>query len=117
MLLFAALLVSLYVGFTLSRPRRDGEMIPTFVWVILFCINVFIVSLLLPIWFIAPDMPKVGGIPITAIIMPVLGLVAGPLLAWLILRARREATALDRYSTRMDARRARVEKAKREGKL
>lgn len=117
MLLAIAVLVAIYVGFTMSRPKRPGEVIPTFVWVILFCVNVFIASLLLPVTILIPGMPEVNGVPITVYFMPVLGLIAGPVLSWLLLRARCEASETDPYLTRMDARKARVEKAKREGKL
>jgi len=117
MLAAVAFIVALYVGFTMSRPKRPGESIPTFVWVILFCANVFIASFLFPLSAFLPSQFEINGVPISMYILPVLGLIAGPVLSWVILNARREASELDPYVTRMDARKARVEKAKREGKL
>ena len=116
MLLAVAILIALYVGFTMSRPQRPGEYIPTFVWVILFCANIFIASLLLPVTVIPVGIPQINGVPITVYFVPLLGLIAGPVLSWLILRSRREASEIDPYMSRMDARRERVEKAKREGR-
>ena len=117
MLAAVAFIVAVYVGFTMSRPKRPGEVIPTFIWVILFCANVFIASFLFPVSAFLPSQLQINGVPIAVYFLPVLGLIAGPVLSWVILRARREASELNPYVTRMDARKARVEQAKREGKL
>lgn len=110
-------IITVIVAWTIMQPSRPGQIIPLFVWLFLFAINTTLLGAAASLWFVSPDMPRVWDIPIVIIGAPIAGFVIGIILIFVLLNSRKVKSQTDPFYQKLDARRARVEKAKREGKL
>ncbi|MEL7231981.1 MAG: hypothetical protein AAGJ85_05665 [Pseudomonadota bacterium] len=105
------------IAWTIAQPHRPGQIVPLFVWFILFAINMTLLGATASLWFISPEMQRVWDIPIVVIGFPLLGFVLSIVLGFVLLQSRKVKSQTDPFYQKLDARRARVEKAKREGRL
>lgn len=117
-------IIAIVLGITLAQPKRAGELVPTWVWVILFIVNTTLAAGMMYIMLTALFLPFLNFDGYGAMAAMAVGflLSAGftPYLLSLRKKAVEDVDALGRPKTlegRMAARHARVEKAKRDGKL
>lgn len=117
-------IIAVVLGITLTQPKRPGEIVPTWFWVILFVVNTTMAAGLLAVLIPTLLFPRfAAGGTVFSIVSTIAFVAAIALTPYLLSKRQKLVEDTDitgRPKTlegRMEARRARVEKARKEGRL